>query len=136
MIEIKTIPHNEQRYDTVGDYWEDAEGAHIRVSAMEDLRYEYLVAIHELVEYFLVKLAGVSIDTIDSFDKNFEDARLSGNEDEPGDDLQSPYFMQHQVATMVERICAFAMGVLWAEYEKACHRLFITTDYEKTDQKV
>lgn len=113
MIEIKTIPHTQQRYQTVGDYWEDKDGTHIRVSALDDLRYEYLITIHEVVEYFLVKLSGIPISEIDAFDIAFS------GDGEPGDDPKAPYFMAHQIATLIERTCAFAMGVLWKDYEKA-----------------
>ena len=50
LIEIKTIPHNSQRYDTVGDWWTDEEGWHFRVSYMGNWRYQFLVAFHEMLE--------------------------------------------------------------------------------------
>lgn len=123
-IVINTIPHKEQRYPTCGDYWENDKGdVYFAISEMDDQRYEYLVLVHELVEYFLVKLAGVPLYAIDDFDKHFESERALGNTDEPGDDQKAPYFMQHQLATVIERVFAVMLGVLWKDYEKAVNAL-------------
>jgi hypothetical protein len=124
-ISIQTIPHNEQRYDTCGDYWEEENPCltQFRISEMTDTRYEYLILLHELVEYFLLKLQGVPLSLVDEFDISFEKSRPEGNLDEPGDDPTAPYFMQHQLATAIERLCALFFGVLWKEYEQACYEL-------------
>jgi hypothetical protein len=122
-MQIQTIPHKEQRYDTVGDFWEEGDVTNFRISEMSDPRYEYLVLIHELVEYFLCKLGGVSLKSIDEFDVAFEKARAPGNFDEPGDDQRAPYFMQHQLATVVERVFAVMLGVLWRDYEQEVQSL-------------
>lgn len=89
---------------------------------MTDQRYQWLVLIHEMVEYFLVKHAGISIQSIDEFDKKFEEKRkdrLVDMFEEPGDDREAPYYYQHQAATAVERLCALLLGVSWREYEEA-----------------
>ena len=117
-LDIQTIPHIQQRYDTVGDFWEEGDVTHLRISEMSDTRYEMLVLIHELVEYFLCKLAGVDLKATDDFDIEFEKNRVEGNVDEPGDDQRAPYFMQHQLATVVERVFAVMLGVMWKDYEK------------------
>ena len=39
-IEIKSIPHDQHRYETVGDYWDDGTGTHIRVSEVGNEDYE------------------------------------------------------------------------------------------------
>ena len=122
-IKIQTIPHDKQRYPTAGDYWELGGTTYFTISELADERYEWLVLIHELVEYFIVKISGIAITHIDQFDMQFELERAPGNLDEPGDDPRSPYFMAHQVASMVERICAFAFGVLWKDYEGAIYLL-------------
>lgn len=116
-IRVLTIPHKKQRYATVGDYYEKKEFGktvvHFRISALPDPRYEQLILIHELVEYFLVKLLCISLKEIDDFDTSFQ------GEGDPGDDFNAPYYFQHQTASAVERICAVAMGVRWLDYEKA-----------------
>ncbi len=122
-IDFKTIPHKDQRYDTVGDYQEDEHGVHFTISEMDDGRHEMLIMVHELVEFFLVKLSGISLKSIDDFDIEFEKNRTDGNEGEPGDDQRAPYFMQHQLATVVERVVAVMLGVLWKDYERAINEL-------------
>ena len=128
-LDIQTIPHNQQRYDTCGDYFEEGDTTRFRISECSDWRYEMLITIHEIVEYFLIKLQGISIGDIDAFDISFEKSRPEGNLDEPGDDPKAPYFMQHQLATMIERLAALFLGVMWKEYEQAVYEL----DYSQNE---
>lgn len=116
-IIIESIPHQDQRYSTCGDWYYDNGTLHIKVSKMSDWRYEALVAVHELVEVLLCEHAGVNQATVDAFDMQFELNREPGNEDEPGDDNDAPYRSQHCVATGIERILAAEMGVNWKPYE-------------------
>ena len=123
-INIKTIPHKQHRYPTVGDWWFEKDGTlEIRVSKMKSWRYECLVAVHELVEVLICKHDGVSQKAVDEFDMAFEKARRPGNEDEPGDNRRAPYVKQHCIATGVERILAACLGVCWADYESAINEL-------------
>jgi hypothetical protein len=124
-INIKTIPHSEQRYPTCGDwfYGED-KSLQIRVSQMEDDRYEFLVALHELVEVKLCEWCGVTQKMVDDFDMEYEKNRKEGDDSEPGDSPSAPYRLQHCIATGVERIAAAALRVDWASYESAINALF------------
>ena len=70
-IEIKTIPDKEQRYDTVGDYWKKDGVDEIRVSSISNRQYEFLIAIHEMVEQFLCESAGITDEEITKFDFPF-----------------------------------------------------------------
>lgn len=119
-IEIQTVPHGEQRYPTVGDYWADAGGTEqIRVSEMHDWRYVILVAVHELIEMMLTRHRGISEDAIGSFDMDFERRREQGLvTGEPGDHPAAPYRREHFFATNVERLLAAEIGVDWAVYER------------------
>lgn len=133
-ILIKAIPHSEQRYPTVGDWYTtstrtkdfDQKGSipdprdtlQIRVSIMSDWRYEALVAVHELCEALLCARAGVTPKMVDEFDLSFEANRVPGDQSEPGDDPKAPYFAQHQAATAIEKQFANYLGVDWAAYEK------------------
>ena len=66
-IHIKTIPHDTQRYPTVGDYWTSSAGVEeVRVSEMPDWRYEALVAVHELIEMILTKHRGIAEESRDN----------------------------------------------------------------------
>lgn len=123
-IIIETIPHQQQRYTTVGDWHYEVDGTlHIKVSELSDKRREQLVAIHELVEVVLCEHAGVTQAIVDEFDKQFEQNRLPGNEDEPGDDPRAPYGPQHCIATGVERTLAACLEVNWKDYESELEAL-------------
>jgi hypothetical protein len=123
-IVIKTIPHKEQRYETCGNWWWDEHGdLQIRVSEMGDWRYESLVAFHEQFEALACRRAGIREETVSAFDIEFENNRKQGNEDEPGDDPQSPYYRQHKLADIAERQLAMELGVDWKEYSKAVFSL-------------
>jgi hypothetical protein len=111
-ILIKTIPHETQRYDTVGDWYESIGGLHIRVSETGNEDYNFLIALHEMVEYYLCKKHGVKESDVDEFDMGFTG---SG---EPGDDKSAPYYDEHQTATLVEKAMAETLGVDWDEYGK------------------
>jgi len=123
-IDIQTIPHSDQRYPTVGDWYYGDDGTWcFRISKMSDWRYEILVAIHELVECVLCRHAGISQYEVDEFDKAFEAARPEGNFDEPGDDPRAPYRIPHCIATGVERIVASFLGVSWKAYDAEVNSL-------------
>jgi hypothetical protein len=78
--------------------------------------------IHELREMFGVLVAGISFAEIDRFDQDFE--RMVQVSDhpgiyrEPGDDPTSPYFLQHQAATIAERLFIEDVADNWQDYEK------------------
>lgn len=130
-IYIDTIPHSEQRYETVGDYWRPA-GNHpgfiprleVRVSEMGNEDYEFLVAIHELVEEHLTRKHGISEDTITAFDIQYEQNRAEDDTNsEPGDSPDAPYHQEHLLATSVERIVASMLGVNWDTYDAVVNSL-------------
>jgi hypothetical protein len=124
MITIKTIPHDQQRYETVGDWKISPNGdIEILVSDMGNPDYEFLVGLHELVEVYLCKKRGITDDHVTAFDVSFESSRLPGNVDEPGDDPRAPYQNEHCIATGIERLVSAALGVPWKEYETAVNAL-------------
>jgi len=132
IIEFKVIPHRKQRYDTVGDYWVDGKKQlNIRISKMHDHKHQTLVFLHELIELFMVRAAGIKLKDIDRFDKKYEETRKSfttadcGCEHlvEPGDDPHCPYGKQHRTATACEKLIADHLGINWQEYEKAIENL-------------
>ena len=122
-ITVKTIPAHMMRYPTLGDYWESEHGVTFAVCALGDWRAEALIAIHEIVEYVLVKAAGIKVKDIDEFDIAFEQDRERGinSEDaEPGDDALAPYHLQHGLATAAERAVCAMMGLAWSDYARFC----------------
>jgi hypothetical protein len=118
---ISQVPHTKQRYETVGD-WIPGKPAEIRVSRMEDQRYVFLVALHEMIEYELCKKNGISDNEVVAFDVNFEAERrrnMHPIEAEPGNDPRAPYRDEHDFATVIEMMVAQKLGVKWSAYEKA-----------------
>ena len=112
-ITITTIPQDQQRYDTQGDWFSDKPWhVSIRVSDLDDSRYELLVIMHELVEMFLCLERGISEKAVDDFDLNWE------GDGEPGEHPTCPYFKEHQFATNIERLMAHELGVDWQSYNK------------------
>lgn len=113
---ISAIPHKDQRYPTVGDYFKVGNVDHIRVSKMKDPRYEFLVAVHEYIEMNLCKYNGITNESIDNFDLEFEGKRT--NASEPGFEPAAPYVKQHTIATAVEMLLCQELGISWKEYSE------------------
>ena len=118
MICIQTIPHEDQRYPTVGDWvWIDDHNLVIKVSHLGDRRYEALIAVHELVEALLCREHGITTEAADAFDKAFT------GDGEPGDEPDCPYRREHAFATRIEMDLAAAMDVDWCEYDLKVSKL-------------
>ena len=125
-IHFKSIPHNEHRYSTVGDYYEQNGQWEFRVSQMSSDE-EFLVFIHELVEWYLTQKKGVTEPEIDSFDRSFEELRekypeIIGDQ-EPGHMVSAPYHNEHVFAEQIEMLVASKLGVDWNEYSKTVEDL-------------
>lgn len=116
-IIISSVPHNKQRYPTAGDYFKKSGDLQIRVSKM-NANHEFLVVLHEFIEWYLIEQEGITIDEIDKFDIEFEKKRKKGNRDEPGDSKDAPYHKQHRFATMIEQQLASYLDVDWDKYDK------------------
>lgn len=130
-IVIETIPHAKQRYETVGDYFTAHNWVRIgegltrqfRVSDMGNPDYEFLVALHELIESHLAQKRGISDAAIDAFDIAFEAARREGDTNEPGNDPRCPVYREHQFATQIEHMVAEELGVNWKDYDRTVNSL-------------
>lgn len=140
-IYIDTIPHADQRYPTVGDYWTarsattasgqsgqsylntGVEAQIIKISEMGNIDYEFLVAIHEAIEQHLCHKHGVEEEAITQFDIQYEHDRPASNTQEPGNDTRAPYYHEHQFATSIEMQIAAALGVDWDTYDQAVNSL-------------
>lgn len=103
---IKSIPHDQQQYDTMGDWYRTADGTmQIRVDNMGDWRKELIVAIHEMVEAALCEHRGISESVVSEFDKSHP------NSPQPGDEPDAPYRLEHEFATDIERLIGRQLGV-------------------------
>lgn len=126
-INAITIPHNKQRYSTLGDYFTDENGVEqFRVSDLGDYRMELAILVHEIVENYLCKYKGIKEQDIMNFDLMFEKERDEGKwtDEEPGDDPRSIYNKEHQIATFIERALISYFGINWEDYELACNKLY------------
>jgi hypothetical protein len=131
-IDFKVIAHSEQRYPTVGDWWPDGGTLHFRVSALGNSTWECLVFIHELIEWLICWCLLIDVATVDSFDRDYEEARRRGLttapcgcplRDEPGSDRHAPYHDPHVIATVCEFAVASLLDVDWDAYSRKVNSL-------------
>ena len=123
-IEATAVPHQAQRYDTVGDWQWEAGDLKVSVSELIDPRYELLVAYHELTEALILRHQRVSEEDVTAFDMAYEETRRLGllapcgcvPLEEPGDDPHALYQYAHHEATKVEMALASALDVDWWVY--------------------
>lgn len=121
-IVMEVISHTEQRYDTLGDYWEDPDGTwQFRVSDMGDWRYNFSVLLHEFIEYALLKHKGVSEQAVLDFDLAVP--RDSPYANDPGFDPEAPYHAEHVYADAMERLIAPHLGMSFMDPWKAAAKL-------------
>lgn len=118
-IIVETIPHKAQRYATVGDWFDLADGTKvILVSAMGDPKMEMLVAIHELIEQALCDARRIAETNVKAFDEAYPD------HDDPGSLPAAPYHREHMFAEYIERLVAAQLGVDWDRYSNRVKALF------------
>jgi hypothetical protein len=122
-ITIEFIEHQDQKYETVGNWFLEEDGLHIQVSKFGNLFSQVCVAVHELIEAILCMQRNISPLDVDRFDIAFEEARIEGNTDEPGDSPDAPYRREHFFATNIERQLVHEMGIDWQEYERQINNL-------------
>lgn len=136
-VNIKVIPHSQQRYNTVGDWWFDPGGnddgdelLEIRVSQMGDWRYEQAVALHEQYEALLCYNDGINGSVVDKFDEKFERENkvLPPGIEEPGDHPEAPYYRQHAKALAVEHMFLADTDVVRYLYNEAMDELYRPKD--------
>jgi hypothetical protein len=122
-FEIKSIPHDHQRYETVGDYQLIDGKWVITVSDMGDDDYNFLVALHELYELYATQKRGITEESISKYDMEYEKNRTAESLDECGDNRDAPYYREHQEATALERLACTFLGCDWNDYDKAVNEL-------------
>lgn len=127
-IIIETVPHKSQDYKTVGNWGTNEDGSKwITVSSTGNDDYDFLVALHEMIEQKLCDKKGLKDEAVTAFDKRFEAMRTAfpdivGNE-EPGDNVGAPYRAEHAYATAVEMNMSQQLGVDWSEYTNVVNSL-------------
>jgi hypothetical protein len=118
-VQMNVIPHQQQRYDTAGDWRLDVEKDTlvINISFLGDWKMEACLGIHELIEAIRCMADRVDQNLVDQWDLNFK------GKGEPGDDPAAPYHRQHVQASIVERTLARQLGVDWQRYEQKLEEL-------------
>lgn len=108
MITIKNVEPIAMRYVTTGD-WEWLPGGDLKCTVADYGNEDgsFLVGLHELVEAWLCRKAGIREDEVSKFD--IDNPSLL----EPGDSPDAPYNKQHQIAAAVEKIVCEAMSIDW-----------------------
>jgi hypothetical protein len=121
-IEIEIKPMAQMRYSTVGDYYILPDGSlKLEIADTGNVFYNFMVLVHEIIEYSLLAQRGVDIEIIDKFDTDFEKERKMGLHDlgdEPGFDYRSPYGREHTLATAVEMLMCAHAGLSWNDYNE------------------
>jgi hypothetical protein len=127
-ILIQTISHASQRYQTIGDWQFNASqnSLEVQVSEMDNPDYEFLIGIHEAIEAWLCRKAGIMQEQVDEFDMNWKSPALNGVDiyDEPGNDPAALYHKQHIQAGIIERQLALQLGIEWDRYEAALENMW------------
>ena len=84
--------------------------------------YEFLKMIGRVVQEKLCKNRQISQESIDEWDKSFEEARAMFptifGETNSGDHPKAPYHNEHLFASRVEQSIAMELGINWEEYSK------------------
>lgn len=128
------VPVREQRFTTLGDWWEEESGRFvISISIMSDWRHEFCVLIHELTEWAICQAAGISTAACDEFDALWEGWIENGLVDiykEAGFDRRCPYRRGHVWGARMERLFCFLLGANWRQYCAACDALM--DEYQKS----
>lgn len=129
-IIIDVLPHQEQRYDTLGDWYsvKTSTGEHLRivVSSLHNPLAELALIVHELVEAVVCREDGISAEMVDQFDFGFIEGQKNGvipKDAEPGDHPDAPYKEQHELATRIEKEVLHSVGMTWAEYMQICAKV-------------
>jgi hypothetical protein len=128
-LNVKTIPHNDQRYETIGDWFMEGGCLQVRVSSMANSDYEFLVAIHEIIEKQLCKKMGITEQQVDAWDLMHED------NPEPGAMEGCPYREAHMISEGVERALAVKLAVDWEHYGQTIKHVMETAPGPEVKKK-
>ncbi len=126
-IVIRTVPHNEQKYETCGNWFYNEAGELVIEVSETNTMYEFLIAVHELVEAMLCNFKGISEESVTDFDKSFEHMRnlfpIIVGDKEPGDEDAAPYLHEHRMASRIENWLADSAGVDKEDYNNTINSL-------------
>jgi len=128
----------EMRYLTTGDYYKSKEGDIVVTADFKNDDQNFLVLIHELVEFYLTQKRGVSDDEVMKFDEWFEKGKAAGKFGKypsPGWHPRSPYKKEHLFALKIEKLIAKELGVDLEKYWEADDRVYAEIKKKLEDKK-
>jgi S-adenosylmethionine/arginine decarboxylase-like enzyme len=115
-IEVRLIEQSEARYNTWGDYFWEGDKlifAIVRSMATKGELYNRITLVHEMIECFLWLAKGKTLKEIDDFDFAYNPTSIN---QEPGQDINCPYIIEHKMAEMMESIMCHYTGVKFMDY--------------------
>ena len=113
VITVRFVDHDDQRYNTDGDYWSSKSRWIAQLSKMPDWRYSYACMMHELIEMGLTQAHGIDWKVITKFDMDHPEFL------DPGHHKDAPYHKEHMEAEKVERMIIKMFDLNWDDYQKA-----------------
>jgi hypothetical protein len=119
-IQIETVPHAQQRYETTGDWWWDPDDTlQMRVSALAELA-------PRRTDRCSRARGGAALQGSRCVYGSGRRVRHGSGEriGWPGDDPRAPYHREHEFAGCVERLLAHELGIDWNDYEDALDALY------------
>jgi hypothetical protein len=132
-INIRTKPIEKMRTRDVGDYYQaivppgaEEEPLKIIVARMENPDYEFLVALHEMIEAYLIKRRGIDPRQIDEWEDKFEREVREGKRPKnsnAGEQKDCLYKEEHKIAIKIEKTLAKYLKINWKKYEKYLDQL-------------
>jgi hypothetical protein len=124
---IKSINLEDQRYETLGDYYiKDGIRTFAITKTGNDL-YDDLIFIHEFIEEVLTRNKGITEEQILAFDLQFEEKIKNGEvgeDEEPGEQIDSPYRQEHVIAELIERLIINHLNIDFNTYNNKLLKLF------------
>jgi hypothetical protein len=103
-INIRFIPQKEQRYDTLGDYWETDDSIEFRVTETNNPNWNMFILVHELWEDHRNRMLGIKEEDVTEFDVSHPELDI------PGNCVDAPYHKTHMEADAIERMCVVMAG--------------------------
>lgn len=118
-IIIEVVPQKMVRNEGAGDWLLNDNEIHVLVADTGDRDSNLLIGLHEAVEAYECRKAGITEAAVTAFD-----AAYDGPLKEPGHSQEAPYHAQHEVAMKLEQYAAHLLHVPWRRHEKRIDALF------------
>lgn len=122
LVTFRVSKPEEMRYKTVGDWYTEldketnTEKTIIECVDLGETAMNFLILIHEFVEYTLCNAEGITQEEVDEYDFEHQDEQ---DEEELGENEDAPYHEQHMIADGLERIFCTLLQVNWQDYTEA-----------------